>query len=164
MTDPSQAQQDVEQIADAVRATRAHVVRPVRCAARDERTIGQHRVAHIRDVTPRFEVADPQDGLSPSIFDLDQLSREGRRRVVRVLSRARMVERPGQQNLSGEARPSISCASLLMPYGLVGFSGCVFASAVRGRPIDERGAGDENRAREAELAAPRRAGGACRGR
>ena len=48
-----------------------------------ERSIGEHRVAHVGDVAPRFEVADAQDGIPAAVLDLGDLLREGRRRVVR---------------------------------------------------------------------------------
>ncbi len=81
--DARERQQNVEQLAHAVGAAAAHVVRPARRATLDERVIRADGVPDVRDVALRVEVADAQEGLPPSGFDLRDLLRERGRRVSR---------------------------------------------------------------------------------
>ena len=73
-----QAEEPLEQITDGVSGSGADVVRGVRCAGRAEHLVGANGVSHVGDITPCVEVADVQDWLGASGFDLGDLARKTR--------------------------------------------------------------------------------------
>ncbi len=114
--------ESLHQVGDPVGGSRTDVVRPLRLATAEEQPVGPDDIAHVRDVAARLEVADPQDRRREPPLYLRNLTGERRRDVVGRLPRPGVIERPRDDRAEQGAawNASISCASLLTPYGLVG--------------------------------------------
>jgi hypothetical protein len=75
-----------------------------RRAGLHEGGVGAHGVPDVHDIPARIEVADLENRLELSAFDHRDLPRDARRQKGRLLPRARMVERPGDDDVDRAGR------------------------------------------------------------
>ena len=76
------ADQRIEQIAHAICLTGADVVGTRRPSVLDDKPIGAHGVADVRDVAAGLEIADAEHRVAKTRFDLRNLPREARRDIA----------------------------------------------------------------------------------
>src|SRR5437899_1746478 len=109
----------------------------------DEHDIRADRVAHVREIAPRIEIADPKLRIAASRLDFGDLAREAGGDERWILTRTEMIERPRDDDVDAvghrAAREQL-LRQLADPVRALRHERMILGERLIGRSVHHRGA------------------------